>query len=376
MSNRSFNRRRLIATSGMAAAVVTATAQRSGIAAQDASPMASPVASPGATPVASEDLPLEEVALLTGSDPLSINNTDEEYGVHGTDLGSSFLYNDQLYIVFGDTFGPGGLGGSDWRSNVLAISSDDDPSDGITFDRFIEDRPGHAGELLDSKKIDFEEITVIPTYGVAVGDRLFLHYMSVEHWGAAGHWDLGLAGWAYSDDAGETWTKDPEAVFPGDTNWGQVAIEEHEVHLYLFGIPGGRYGDLKLARVVPEQLLDIGSYEYWDGAAWVATPDAATVLVEGPIGELSVRWNSHYGRWLMMYLIDDQGLIVVRTAPELTGPWDEPRVAVRSSEYPVLYAPYMFPKWNDGPEIYFLMSLFGPYNVWLFKTSLPDLAPA
>lgn len=120
MSRRPLNRRRLLAASGITAAVTaTANVQRSGIAAQEASPMASPVASPGATPVVSEDLPLEQIALLTGSDPLSINDTDEEYGVHGTDLGSSFLYNDQLYIVFGDTFGPGGLGGSDWRSKEI-----------------------------------------------------------------------------------------------------------------------------------------------------------------------------------------------------------------------------------------------------------------
>lgn len=330
------------------------------------------MASPIASPVAGADLPLEQVALLTGSDPLSINDTDEAYGVHGTDLGSSFLYDGQLYIVFGDTFGPGGLGGSDWRSNVLAVSTDDDPADGVTFDRFIEDRPGHAGELLDAK---FDDVTVIPTYGIAVGDRLFLHYMAVQQWGAPGYWDLNSAGWAYSDDAGQTWTKDPEAVFPGDTNWGQVAIEEYDGYLYLFGIPGGRYGDLKLARVVPEQLLEIGSYEYWDGTAWVGAPESAADLVEGPIGELSVRWNSYYGRWLMMYLIDDMGQIVVRTAPELTGPWDEPRIAVRSTEYPALYAPYLYPLWNDGPDIYFNMSLFGPYNVWLMKTSIPDLDP-
>ncbi len=91
--------------------------------------------------------------------------------------------------------------------------------------------------------------------------------MPVKHWGDPGHWGLGSAGWAYSDDAGETWTRDPGAIFPGDTNWGQVAIEEHGGHLYLFGIPGGRYSDLKLARVVPDELLHIGSYQCWDGAA-------------------------------------------------------------------------------------------------------------
>lgn len=86
-----------------------------------------------------------------------------------------------------------------------------------------------------------------------------------------------------------------------------------------------------------------------------------------------MRWNSHYQRWLMMYLIDNKGLIVLRTAPDLTGPWDDARVAVRSADYPALYAPFMYPKWNDGSDVYFNMSLFGPYNVFLMKTSLPDL---
>ena len=329
------------------------------------------MATPLATPVSLPDLPLEQVAILTGSDRAAVNQTGHDYAVDGTDLGSSFLHDGRVFLVFGDTFD---VNKSDWRSNVLAVSSDNDPADGITFDRMIEDRPGHAKELLPAKRQEGVEVTVIPTYGVAVGNRLFLHYMSVSHWGEPGHWDLGAAGWAYSDDDGQNWTKDPDAIWPGDTNWGQVAIEEHEGYLYLFGIPGGRYGDLKLARVAPDQLLDIGSYKYWDGERWGDDPQAASVIVPGPVGELSVRWNSHYRRWLMMYLIDDQGLIVLRTAENLTGPWSEPRVVVRSTAYPALYAPFMYPKWNDGPDIYFNMSLFGPYSVFLMKTSIPDAA--
>jgi hypothetical protein len=133
-----------------------------------------PAATPGA---AARALPVEQLALLTGSSDESVNPTAEEYGVHGTDLGHTFLAGDVLYMIFGDTFGPNR---TDWRSNVAAIiTTDADPSDGLTFDRMITDRPGHAKELLSSRKIDGDEITVIPTYGVAVGDRLFLHYMSV-----------------------------------------------------------------------------------------------------------------------------------------------------------------------------------------------------
>jgi hypothetical protein len=355
-----FNRRHLLALGGGTALTMSPVATS----AQSAPPQAE------ATPLAT-DLPLVEVALLTGSDPTAVNQTGKDYEVDGTDLGSSFLYDDKLYIVFGDTFGPGK---SQWRSNTLAISSDDDPRDGVTFDRMIEAFPGYAAELLPAKRIDGDEITIIPTYGVAVGDRLLLHYMSVEHWGAPGHWTLGSAGWAFSDDAGEHWTKDEVAIFPGDTNWGQVAIVEHMEYIYLFGIPGGRYGSVRLARVEPESLLDISAYRYWNGSGWQPEEAVAIDLVGGPVGELSVRWNSYYHRWLMMYMVDNEGLIVLRTAPELTGPWDEPRVVVRGTDYPALYAPYMYPKWNDGPEIWFNLSLFGPYNVWLFQTSIPDLA--
>lgn len=205
----------------------------------------------------SADLPTEQVAMLTGPGP-SLYNTWDHWEVYGTDLGSSFMFKDEMYIVFGDTFAQYN---QDWRSNVAAVTTDDDPSDGITFDRMITDREGHAKELLPSKKIDHVEMTVIPTYGIAVGDRMFLHYMSVKHWGLPGHWELGHSGCAYSDDAGETWTKDPDATWPGNSNFGQVTLEEHEGHIYIWGIPGGRYGGVQMARIVPENILQIHDYE-------------------------------------------------------------------------------------------------------------------
>src|SRR5688572_21484005 len=75
---------------------------------------------------------LREVAVLTGQD--SINETHTRWGVDGTDLGHTFDHQGLLYMVFGDTFGPAK---SDWRSNVAAVITDDDPSDGLTFDRMI-----------------------------------------------------------------------------------------------------------------------------------------------------------------------------------------------------------------------------------------------
>lgn len=324
-------------------------------------------ATPQATPQGG-DLPTEMIAQLTGPEP-GINDTYEQWMVYGTDLGSTFMHNDEIVLVFGDTFG---YNGGSWRSNVIGFSADTDPTDGVTIDRMVTDDFGAAKEVLPSKKIDFDEMTVIPTYGIAVVNRMFLHYMSVSHWGDPGKWDLGKSGFAYSDDDGETWTYDENAVWPGDSNFGQVAMEEFEGHIYVWGIPGGRYGGVQLARTLPENLLLFSTWEYWSEGNWVAEIEQAEEIIPPNVGELSVRWNSHYQKWIMMYLNDPMGLIELRTADEITGPWSEPHIAVRAIDYPALYAPYMYPIWNDGPEIYFNMSMFGPYQVYLMQTILPE----
>jgi hypothetical protein len=324
-----------------------------------------------ATPVAGSAGETRVVAVLTGKD--SINDTATNYAVYGTDLGSSFEHNGAIYMVFGDTFGKYK---ADWRSNVAAIMTDDDPSDGLTFDSMIEDQPGHAKVLIAQYMVEGPGITIIPTYGVSLGDRIVLHYMAVKEWGAPGHWDLSQSGLAYSDDDGQTWTVDPEVTWPGDSNFGQVSIVQTGDYLYFFGIPGGRFGSAQIARIPPEQILDSSAYQYWDGANWVDDMSASATVIPAGVGELSVRWNSYYKKWLMMYLQEGKYSIVMRTADCLTGPWSDEMTVVSGDEYPQLYAPFMLPKWNDGPEIYFTMSLFGPYNVSLMQTSLNDVAPS
>lgn len=307
----------------------------------------------------------------------SLNNTGARWNVYGADLGHQFLYRGRMAMVFGDTFGPPAaadffsVGHSDWRSNTMAwIDPPVDPTGGLRFTSMVSDQPGHAKELLPSLKVAGQEATVIPTYGTAVGDRLYLHYMSVNTWGAPGHWTLNYSGFGYSDDGGQTWTKDTTNVWPGDSNFGQVAIVEALGYLYFFGIPGGRYGGVQLARTRPPDVVDLSRYEYWDGSGWQSDPGRAATIVDAPVGELSVRWNSYYRRWLMAYLNDPLGQIWLRTAAALTGPWSPPKVVTTSATYPQLYAPYITPLWNSGPDIFFTMSLYGPYAVWLFKTRL------
>jgi hypothetical protein len=238
----------------------------------------------------------------------------------------------------------------------------------------ITDRPGHAQQLLRPGR---DDKTVIPTNGVSIGDRLFLHYMAVASWGAPGEWELNRSGLAYSDDGGQTWTKAPEVTWEGKSNFGQVAFVKLDGLLYLFGIPGGRFGGVKLVRVGQDSVLDKAAYRYFVGSPageplWSPDENAAVSIVPAPVGELSVMWNPYLGRWLMTYLDEQQAALVIRDAPELWGPWSESKVLVSGRDYPSLYGAYMHP-WlveNDGEVVYFTMSQWGPYNVFLMRARL------
>jgi len=313
---------------------------------------------------------VEFVAWLTG--PESTSNTALNYDVYGTDLGSMFTSGDTLYIAFGDTFGccrtaESGPSGGNWRSNTIAFTTDRQLDDGITFDGMIVDLEGKARAVLSRRPGD---VTIIPTAGVAVGDRLYLHYMAVRRWGNPGHWTLNRSGWAYSDDRGQTYMQPEDAVWDGDTNFGQAAIVRQREYLYIFGIHGGRFGPVALARVASDHILDMEAYRYWDGGSWVTGAGNAAPVVAGPVGELSVCWNGYLGRWIMTYLDEDRAAIVIRQALDLTGPWSDAVVTVSAKEYPSLYGAYLHPWACDGEIIYFHMSQWGPYNVRLMRARL------
>ncbi|MGG6314480.1 DUF4185 domain-containing protein [Paenibacillus macerans] len=328
---------------------------------------------------------LQRIAQLTGKE--SLNQTDR-FAVYGTDLGSMFTVEDKTYFVFGDTFGerPEGMtggGGSFWRSNVMAYSTDLDPSDGIAFDGMITDDTGLAKELIPSKKLDYDEMTVIPTHGLSVDGAMYLYYMSVNHWGDPGEWDANYAGAAKSVDGGRTWTAVEGLTWPGDSGFIQVSPfkigDGAEADIYFWTIPSGRFGGVKLMRVKEKNIENLGSYEYFAGrdeqgkARWSPDMDRAELVVDDRAGELSVIWNSGLERWLMTYLKEGQG-VVLREGLTPWGPWGDAMDLVPAAEYPGLYAPFMNERYlaDDGRTIYFALSLWDPYNVFWFKATLEE----
>ncbi|MEJ6393471.1 DUF4185 domain-containing protein [Gymnodinialimonas sp. 2305UL16-5] len=308
----------------------------------------------------------EVVAQLTGAE--SENSTADRWNVHGTDLGHMFLHNDELYMMFGDTYGPDR---SDWRSNVIARIADPDPRAGFSFAAMSEAADGTASELVRAARIPGIEWTVIPTNAISAAGQMVMHYMSVRMWGEDDRWYVRRSGLAWSDDEGQTWTRSQTAVWPAGTGFEQVAYLEEGGMIYVFGIPQGRFGAVKLGRVAPGEMFDPAAYEYWDGASWVPNIHAAADVVPPAVGELSVTWSAAHQRFLMMYYEPTLRAIVLRSASALTGPWSDMQVVADSRDYPGLYAPYIVPSADIDGELYFTMSRWRPiYNVFLMKTRL------
>lgn len=338
---------------------------------------------PGGSAETAQGGQARRVAVLTGAE--SINTTEARYQVKGTDLGIMWAdERGQILAAFGDTFGPGWAGpgsevrdpaASDWRSNTLARSSDRNPADGMSFTDFVTDRAGHAKELLPSLKQDGIEISKIPTGGVNVGQRNYLAYMSVRHFGQPGQWITNYSGIAYSDDGGQNWIAVPNTCRLNtptfDEKFQMIAYARRDGFVYAFGTPNGRFGDAYVARVPEQRLLDTSVYEYWTGTAWQRGASAlAAPIMAGPVGELSVRYDQTLQSWEMMYLDQSRGAIVVRLAAQPAGPWGTPLSVATSSQYPTLYGGFLNPD-SHGSDIYFTMTQYDRYNVSLMHATLP-----
>ena len=100
----------------------------------------------------------------------------------------------------------------------------------------------------------------------------------------------------------------------------------------------------------------------------------AAPIMAGPVGELSVRYDQTLKSWEMMYLDEPRGAIVVRLAPQPTGPWGTPMSVATSQQYPTLYGGFLNPD-SHGSDIYFTMTQYDRYNVSLMHATLPVVQP-
>ncbi len=356
--------------------------------------------------------PTRFLQLVTG--PTSPNDTISRYGVAGTDLGVMWDNGDavdpEILMAFGDTMGDCSVPGDQWRSNVLFRS--ETPGDalagGIRVASAAQDQDGMAKSIIP-RVSQPGEVTIIPTAGISVNGVQYLRYMSVAHWGQPGSWTTNYSGMAYSTDNGENWTEVPEmarritsAGEPGagappvDSAWNSaqmssfLKVEEGPGvgFLYEYLTPSGRQGAAIVARVplagspdsedlegapLLEGVLDPSGYTYWDGSTWVDDIGDAEAVMPAPASEMSVMWNAHLGKYTAMY---SQGFdsIVLRTADTPWGPWENATTLIDYSILPGVYGGFIHP-WSQGGDLYYLVTTWNAYNVFLVRTDLDAVFP-
>ncbi|GAB3624908.1 hypothetical protein GCM10027418_29930 [Mariniluteicoccus endophyticus] len=321
---------------------------------------------------------------VTGAE--STNETPHGLGILGTDLG--FVWDaghDRVFCMFGDTYGEGwgghgaGPHNADWRRNVLVSSTSRDlEGGGFVFDQAVMRPGGGAAQVirtsrLNPPKVNFPEHTLIPNGGITVDGVHYVHWMSVLIWMAGGRWRTFQAGIARSDDDGRTWHKPLLGRFPnllGRNRFQVATFARDDEWVYLIGTTNGRHGSAYLARMRPDEVDRVPAYRYWDGKDWTRSARAAAPIFNGPVGEMSVTFHTGMGKWLAMHLDEDQASIVLRSADQITGPWTAGEVAASAAQYPALYGGYIHPWFLGGDTIYWLMSQWAPYNVFLMKSRI------
>lgn len=322
---------------------------------------------------------LDMIARLTG--PGAINNTGL-VNIGGTDLGVMVVHQDKIFFLFGDTFsGDTPDVGGHWRRNTMAWSTDLTMADGVLFDGWITDASGRARQVIG----DHSPITTIPTGAISVGNRIYAWFMQVANWGEPGVWTLNYAGLAYTDDLGRTFPTVSDFRLPPTSNFGMVTAAARtdlppgtDDHIYIWGTPSGRSGGVKLARVLPDRLTDLASHQYFAGLSngqptWAVSEASGSLVVAAPVGEMSVMYNRAAATWNMLYFnqaaLGGWGAIQLRQATAPWGPWSAATNVVAGTTFPTLYGSYMSPVYveNHGQNVYFTMSLYGTYDVYLMR---------
>jgi hypothetical protein len=335
-----------------------------------------------------KEIRVQKVRALTGIDsPTEMKSLD----ICGTDLGTMTEIGNRIFFAFGDTFGYDGdicrgIGGPNWRSNVFASTTDHHPADRVVLEDWLRGPDGKAIAIVEGAHQpaftgEDGEQTKIPTAMVSVGDRIYLHYMSVHGFSTVGGvWDCNYSRFVYSDDLGKTWQQSELKFGENDSHFNMLALtsepgrgNEQRAYIYALGTPCGRFGSVRLARVRKENILNINAWEYFGGGnSWTANPIAAIEIIPAPVGEGSILWNPAIRRWMYTYLNEKTATIELREAESPWGEWSRPQALARAAEYPQLYGAFLTPSFlqDNGRTLYFIMSMYGEYNTFVMKATL------
>lgn len=335
-----------------------------------------------------------------------------KFNMTGTDLGFPFYDSElkRLYVSFGDTNNSAHkLGGTEFNSNVTLYTDNLDFSKGIKWDGALNGQNGASRQVTplahtvasrnqkywgDVKMGDVTSSGVtstIPTGTLYLDGTYYMWYMEVRgSFQDTGEWSIYKNSVVKSVDKGKTWTRvqgldwvcydshEAEGIAP---NFGQIyPMDGNDGYVYIYGIPAGRSGGVKLGRVAYDKIEDFEEYEYFrkendDGTVdWrkgsnglknIKSNTTTSYIVPPMCGELCVNYNPYLQRYIMTYMQGNTS-IVVRRSKTPWGKWTDSDVIMNQSDLTGLYGGFTCPALytHDGKRMYMFVSEWYPvYNV-------------
>jgi hypothetical protein len=365
----------------------------------------------------------EKICQLTGDidrefQKPTLNQTETNDGIVGTDLGFSFEHHGKLYFLFGDTTERTGLNRTLNEDVISYAKSSDLNVDGCIRLNVIKDPSDggfHPPKLPGISNATFE----VPAGGVSANDKMYVYFTN-------GTSDTKLMHRSYlgvSEDDGYTFTKkylfsnldfiNVTPVKVASATYPELPTKTSS-SILLFGSGWYRKSNPYLS-VVDESAIDQkSSIRYFSGIdratqkpKWSQVETDSAPLFEHPcLGEFSVVFDEHLHKWIMLYNCDiakDRG-INMRLADKPWGPWSASQVIynpVREGSYGKFmhqsytdlkdkvddlsdlgqedqwggeYGPYLIPSrfTTDGDEetLVYTLSIHNPYQVILMKSKV------
>ncbi len=358
--------------------------------------LTAPLAGVEPAPLVYIDGSTKKVCQLTGDfdrerGAATLSQTGKNYGVPGTDLGSSFEHKARLYFFFGDTWGRPG------SRDVLGWTTSNSPDEiHLQFHR-AEDGKWLPIAVPGVSLGGFE----IPSYGISIGGRIYVVF-TTDH---SKEETMGRSVLAVSDDDGRTFEKLYDL---SNDKFINVAFWKTDEWLYVFGSGDYRRSSVCLARVKPNELSQPNKLQYFTGLNEMDEPqwspieeDAVVLFQHDVVGEFSVAFCEPVDRYVMLYNSVRPRGITMRSATTPWGPWSEGTVIFRPfrdkgyghfMHFPGRrpaggrplhdprralvpggeYGPYIISRFTTGTtercRLYYTMSTWNPYQVVVMQS--------
>ncbi|OZD07094.1 hypothetical protein CH275_07915 [Rhodococcus sp. 06-235-1A] len=149
--------------------------------------------------------------------------------------------------------------------------------------------------------------------------------------------------------------------------WTMVPAGEYD---YMFGTVNGLVGHVGLARVPKADVLNKTAYRYWVNDTWAPVGSNGATPHRRRDGRGTVGPSRRGPRpWQMTYLDPIRGDIVLQESNSPQIRWTAPSTAIDTAEYPKANGSFIHP-WSTANELYFTMSEWDSYSVYLVKAEL------